>query len=261
MQIVAVDIGNSSTKIAIASSSTNSENEKPNWTFKTTVRGDDRFEFSDQTFTDQSVFWSVSSVNSTRLNSLQQWVTQNRPSDRFHAIGESDVHLESKVESRDQLGRDRLIGCWIAVQINQQKGPIIVVDAGTAVTIDLVDENLVHQGGHIYPGAETNFYQLARKTDALPDLSENFELEDLQYGAVGQSTDNAIRNGVLQSQIGSIRGIVEAVSVLQKSQPTVLITGGGIKPIRKFLPAQWIEIPDLILRGALAIGKRLSTAD
>jgi len=256
MQLIAVDIGNSSTKIALV----NRENHEQ-WCVRTEFQPDNSIELAN--FLDQlkgPAFWSASSVSLSRQKSLQQWIAENRPSDRFHEICESDVPLKSNVESRTQLGRDRLVSAWIAVQLNFQSGPIIVVDAGTAVTIDLIDENLVFQGGHIFPGAESNFRQLAQNTDALPDLSSEKRegrFSELKSGAIGKSTSTAILQGVYQAQIGAIRGTVEAISSKQIAPPAVFATGGGIKDIAEFLPADWNYVPDLVLLGAKDIGRIL----
>ena len=204
--------------------------------------------------------WAVSSVNSLRAEELDTWISKHRSGDHFHLISESDVDLRSDVQSRKQLGRDRLVAAWMAVELNDGAGPVIVVDAGTAVTIDLVDRELTFQGGYIFPGADSNFQQLVQNTDALPALSQEQRselLKNLSFGSVGKSTDEAIFNGVYQSQIGGIVGIVAAISEKLPSQPAVYLTGGGAQDISKLLPQSWQRVPDLVLRGAGEIGRRL----
>lgn len=255
MQLIAVDIGNSSTKIAFVNPGNHER-----WSYQTEFRSQQPVE--DDVFDQLTTpaFWSVSSVNTNGQNKLRQWIAQNRSEDRFREIEEFDVPLKSDVESRIKLGRDRLVAAWMAVQLNHQSGPVIIVDAGTATTIDLIDENLVFQGGHIFPGAESNFRQLADNTSALPDLSmekREGRFSNLKFGAIGKSTSSAILQGVYQAQIGSIRGIVEAISSNQIEQPTVFTTGGGIKDISDFLPDNWRNVPDLVLLGAKAIGQKL----
>ena len=258
MQLIAVDIGNSSTKVAVETKTDD------RWRMQTVFRGDDPINLGlvAPDIADQPAFWSASSVNSVREEKLRIWITKHRPNDHFHSIAESDVPLNSNVESREQLGRDRLVAAWMATELNDQSGPIIVVDAGTAVTIDLVCDKLIFQGGHIFPGAELSFRQLSQDTDALPDLSNekrSNRFEDLSYGEVGKSTNAAILQGVYQSQIGAITGIVAAMSRQQNSQPVVYTTGGGIKDIGEWLPESWLRVPDLVLQGARKIGKTLMT--
>ncbi len=266
MQLIGADIGNSSTKIAVASNldqTLSTVNDR--WSSKIRLPNETSIslEPGELKLPEQPSFWSVSSVNSLRANELRGWVKKNRPNDQFHLINESAVDLESDVESRKQLGRDRLVAAWMAVQLNEGSGPIITVDAGTAVTIDLIDKCLVFRGGHIFPGADTCFAQLAQDTDALPSLSRERRSEllvDLKLGAVGKSTDQAILNGVYQSQITGIIGIVEAMSKSVSKQPDVYLTGGGIHDISNFLPDSWHRVPDLVLRGAIGIGHLLTSA-
>ena len=257
MQLIAADIGNSSTKVAV-----NNVSDDKRWCMQSVFRGDEPIAFDADAsgMSQQPAFWSVSSVNKQRESKLKQWVEKHRPNDQFHTLAESDIPLESDVESRTQLGRDRLLAAWTAVELNDRSGPVVVVDAGTAVTIDLVSSDLVFQGGHIFPGAESNFRFLAQSTDALPDLSSNKrtnQFGDLAFGAVGKSTNEAILQGVYQSQIGAVIGIVNAMSRRHKIEPVVYSTGGGIADISDALPNEWIHVPDLVLIGAKMIGQQL----
>ena len=253
MQLIAVDIGNSSTKIAV-----DHAGDDDRWSSQQVLRGDEQLG-RDSLDCDNSTscFWSVSSVNQERLGHLADWVRQNRPADTFHPISADDVELETNVESREQLGRDRLIAAWMAVELDDQSGPLIVVDAGTAVTIDYVDADEVFQGGVIYPGAESNFRQLAQHTDALPDLSRSNRKCPTADDMIGKSTMDAILKGVFHSQAWAIRGIVERLTPHAGQATPVYVTGGGIADLMDFFPDAWNDVPDLVLRGAKEIGKKL----
>jgi len=260
MQLVAVDIGNSFTKIAVEPDSDLKSSDR--WISKIKLQNQTPIGLKqdDLTLSEKPAFWAVSSVSSPASNELGNWVKKHRPNDRFHLLKESDVDLKTDVTSREQLGRDRLIAASMAVELNGNAGPLIVVDAGTAVTIDCVDESLVFQGGHIFPGAQSCFQQLVQNTDALPELSrddKNKFLKSLVLGTVGKSTVQAILNGVYQSQIAGIEGIVEAMSNKMASPPAVYLTGGGAEEISKLLPQAWHRVPDLVLQGACELGRRL----
>ena len=263
MQLIAVDIGNSSTKVAVEHTG-----ERDRWCMETIIRGDDPYSIDLSAFEidHESAFWAASSVNQARQKRLEDWIRECRPNDRFHSIQEDEINLESNVESRQQLGRDRLIAAWMAVELNDRAGPLIVVDAGTAVTIDLIDQDLVFQGGFIFAGADSNFRQLAQSTAALPDLSGQHRSEPLKklgVRSLGKSTTNAIRQGVYYSQVESIRGIVRRLSKAltakkqSNNQPAVYLTGGGLQGISNCFPEEWNHVPDLVLRGARSIGRRL----
>ena len=255
MQLIAVDIGNSSTKIAVEHTAHNDR-----WSLETIIRSAPcESDFLSLDIDEHPAFWAVSSVNQTRQQQLATWVAQHRPQDCFHPIQPNEVDLESDVESRQQLGRDRLIAAWQATQLNDG-GPLMVIDAGTAVTIDRIDEGNVFRGGVIFPGAQAALRNLAAQSEALPDYSEpgSPDLQDIEWGFVGKSTRTAILLGVYQSQICTINSAVNAWSdPFQSVTPAVYATGGGIEELKKWLPESWQYEPDLVLRGALGIGRRL----
>ena len=260
MQLIAVDIGNSWTKLAIQQSP-----EDQRWWVKANF--DNAIPFTAKSLADEKVhldstnaFWAVSSENSVRSDQIKTWLAEHRPHDQFHCFLPADIAIESDVESRDSVGRDRLVAAAMALELNDHAGPLIVVDAGTAVTIDFVDSNGVFQGGLIYPGATSNLRMLSESTDALPDLSSDQFLHlagDLTKEFIGKSTRPAILRGVYQAQIGAIKQIVADQSSSSDQTPAVYLTGGGIKAIDSALPEPWIRVPDLVLRGARSIGRRL----
>jgi type III pantothenate kinase len=263
MQLIAADIGNSSTKIAVEHTGVDDR-----WCLETIIRGDEPIEVDLSGFaSDQEpAFWAASSVNQNRQKQLEDWIQKNRPQDRFHVIKADEVNLSSNVESRNGLGRDRLIAGWMAMELNDRSGPLIVVDAGTAVTIDLIDRDLVFQGGFIFAGIDSNFRQLAHGTAALPDLSSQTRidpLDNLSLQSPGKSTTAAIRQGVYFSQVEAIRGIVDSMTKAlvkqngRNQQPSVYATGGGLQEISNCLPEEWNFVSDLVLRGARTIGHKL----
>ncbi len=252
MQLIAADIGNSSTKIAV-----DHAGHDDRWSTNIAFRDNDPIG-DDFSPVEQSkpAYWSISSVSNSRLNQLHDWVKLHRPSDIFHVIEPSEVELETDVQSREQLGRDRLIAAWMAVQLDDS-APIIVIDAGTAVTIDYVDAKGVFQGGVIFPGAESNFRQLCEHTDALPNLDRSHRNSSTFLEPIGKSTNDAIVKGVFYAQVAAIIGIVNHLSLISHDQAHVYVTGGGSIDLIEMLPENWNDVPDLVLRGAKSIGAKL----
>ena len=261
MHLIAVDIGNSSIKVAVetlpGSEPVVAENPNDRWAMQSVIRDDDPIHFE---LTADPAFWSICSVNRQRQNSLEDWIAVHRSGDQIHIIDESEIELESNIESRREAGKDRLLAAWVAVQLNDGKGPVIVIDAGTAVTIDLVDVNTVFQGGVIFPGAEATLESLSDATDALPDLSDRFYLNFLEdfKTIAGKSTYPAIVRGVYHSQIGGIKHIVNRYRRSLKQDVAVYATGGGIFDLQRGLPEDWNFVNDLVLRGATLIGQKLA---
>jgi type III pantothenate kinase len=252
MQFVAVDIGNSSIKIAI-----DHDRLDQRWCGARVFRDGDAFEFG---LDESPAFWSVCSVNRRRNQMLQDWLRANRPADHYHVIDQNEIGIRSDVDSRGQVGLDRLIAAWMAIKLNDNVGPVVIVDAGTAVTIDYVDRRLVFRGGVIFPGPSANLWALAHTTEALPDLSHPdhiSELGNLKKELIGYSTRSAMLRGVYHSQINSIKSIVASLVRTCSENVSIYATGGGVPVLEKYLPQHWNFVPDLVLQGARAIGHQL----
>ena len=110
MQLIAVDIGNSSTKIAAEPVKGDER-----WTDHITIRGKQPIELD---LAPKKAVWSICSVNRKRLDLLLSWIETNRPEDKVHEILATDIELASDVESREQVGRDRLVAAEMAVRLN-----------------------------------------------------------------------------------------------------------------------------------------------
>ncbi|MEL6215285.1 MAG: type III pantothenate kinase [Pseudomonadota bacterium] len=144
-----------------------------------------------------------------------------------------------------RLGVDR----WMAVLAvsRRQPQPAIVVDAGTAMTVDAIADGSRHLGGYIVPGFRLMQNTLMSGTaDILVDAPEPPDTE------FGESTSAAVRNGALAALQGTIlRSITELASVTDASvsEQNVWFTGGD-----GALLAEAFEVPDqfeanLVLEG------------
>ncbi len=190
------------------------------------------------------IHWRVCSVSPVRAEEFQRWLRSNRATDQFSKIENSQVPLMLQVEQPEKVGTDRILACWGALQLLAPVTPMIVIDAGTAVTIDVVTPGREFLGGVIFPGVAAAISGLHRSTAQLPDL----KLERYPDFIIGNSTERAIQAGVYQAQVGAIRYIAERFQQHFGTQ-SVAMTGGGIGPIRQELPDDWTTINDLVLRG------------
>jgi type III pantothenate kinase len=259
MRLIAVDIGNSSTKFAIASDHGRAIGHTLSISNQDSIGLDHFSRLPENT----NCLWVVCSVHTERADELRRWVSQFRKRDQFHLIQAGDIPLPSNVQSRELLGRDRLLGAWQARQV-YPGDRLVVIDAGTAVTVDLVQSDSVFAGGVIFPGAKTMLRILARQTTALPDLSNlgiagalDGENIDHPFPVVGRSTKQAILRGVYQTQLSALKNIVATIQSQSDESLQVVATGGGFIELKPWLPNDWIFDPLLILKGALSIGYRL----
>ncbi len=146
-------------------------------------------------------------------------------------------------EAIARTGHDRLLAAYGAYQLASQA--CVIVDAGTAVTVDFVDGEGVFHGGAIAPGAAMQLRALAEWTDALPLLAP----EKPVGRTIGIDTDSAMQRGVHSGIRGLVRLLVEQYAEEYEGYPLVLATGGDAKML--FEDDELIDriVPDLVLAG------------
>src|SRR6185312_7996787 len=101
----------------------------------------------------------------------------------------------------------------------------IIVDLGTAITVDLLEAGGAFAGGAILPGIATSARALDERTDALPRVP--LEFLDKPPVPLGKSTVSAIESGIYWGAIGAIRELIGQLAAPLKRAPDVFITGGA----------------------------------
>jgi len=131
------------------------------------------------------------------------------------------VPIVNLYESKETLGLDRLAAAVGGITLFPGR-ELLVIDAGTAITFDLIDKNNRFLGGNISPGLKTRFRALHEFTKKLPEI----ESAD-QWLKIGKTTEEAIRAGVQNGMIFEIDGMIDYV---QKDWPAcqVILTGGDL---------------------------------
>jgi len=129
------------------------------------------------------------------------------------------IPIKNNYETPKTLGSDRLLNA-IAAKNTFPMSPVLVIDAGTCIKFDFVNEFGEYVGGSIAPGVAMRFKALNHFTDALPllELTESFYL-------IGRNTQESIQSGVLNGVIAEVKGIIEQYQMAQKNLKIVL-TGG-----------------------------------
>lgn len=131
------------------------------------------------------------------------------------------VPLKTNYKNVSKLGIDRKINAYGA--ISSHKIPSIILDFGTALTCDLVDEKGIFLGGLIIPGPATSLKSLLSNTAMLPKL---FSLKKAPAKPYGRNTDECIQHGVIQAYAAMTDGLINKLSKEFKESPHVIITGG-----------------------------------
>ena len=135
------------------------------------------------------------------------------------------------------LGTDRWLGMISSYEMSQGKG-FILLDIGTAITIDAVNKEGTHQGGLIFPGL-----------DKLRLTFNNFQVSSItSISEVGQSTEDAWTIGTLSLIVNSINQKVNKLK-LDLPDSLIFITGGGYLQIRDFLEFDHDYKENIVLDG------------
>jgi type III pantothenate kinase len=152
-----------------------------------------------------------------------------------------------------RMGVDRwvaMIGAWAELQ-----SACLVVDAGTAVTIDAIDDDGCHLGGQILPGVVLMASALAQQTNDIPPTKPAAAGSYDGLDMFGQNTREAVGSGAL----GAVAGAVErAIRTLRSNacDASVVLTGGDASRILTALDTSPLHRPNLVLHGLMQMLER-----
>ena len=142
------------------------------------------------------------------------------------------------------VGQDRLLCAIGAFDVVKQA--CVVVDLGTAITIDFVDGEGVYHGGAIMPGVSTMLESMHTSTSHLPELK--YRKLDPSSFEPGKQTDDAMILGVAAAAGGAVRYLAERYAQFYEGYPQIIATGGDMGLLED---DELIEafVPDLQLHG------------
>ena len=162
----------------------------------------------------QAILSSVKSVDDEIIKYL---------SENFDSFIELDhlteLPIENLYETPEALGKDRLAAAVGANELFPNQN-LLIIDAGTAITYDLVSEKNQFVGGNISPGLQMRFKALNYFTGKLPLVSYSDEFQ-----TIGKNTTDAIRAGV---QNGILYEIAQTIELFNKNYQNlqIVMTGG-----------------------------------
>ncbi len=254
MKTVAVDIGNSSVKFRVVRLQSDESEPRLDQTVEAPPFVSPTLPLSDEPHQ-----WFICSVNRKTCTWLLQWLQDERPSDRVRQLANSDFPIDITVEHPERVGTDRIAAVVGARRYCPAGQSLIVVDFGTATTVDCLSAQGDFVGGAILPGLGISFEQLATKTDALPYVS--WETTGEPPAAIGADTESAIKSGVYWGQIGAAKELVKQMRQRLEGEPKVFVTGGTGKRLFKHFAPAWQWEPDLVCDGVLLASKELLEKD
>ncbi len=189
------------------------------------------------------------SVNSQWREPLFRTIGRHVPGKLHIAVEAADINLTVKYDHPSHYGIDRALAAHAAYSIFRDS--CVVIDAGTAVTVDAVAQDGSVMGGYIFPGGQTLLHGLTEKT-ALPPVSIDYESAGL-----GNSTERCISNGLSIGITGALTRLIEHAAGYVSCGERVILTGGEAESLMKALPLHMICRPYLVLDGLALTAEKL----
>jgi len=238
MQRLAIDIGNTSTKLAVYENSQiilfkQISEPQSRWLQKT---------IANYPNIKSSILASVREYP----KNMDEWLA-----DRFFHISlNSKTHLpfSNQYATPETLGNDRIAIVAAATKLFPQNN-VLIIDAGTSITYDLITDNNIYLGGGISPGIEMRFKALHTFTGKLPLVTK---IDDTPL--IGNSTQNSILSGVLNGVVAEVEGIIYRYSQ-QFEKLKIIISGGDYKYFDKKLKNSIFATPNIVMQGLIEILK------
>lgn len=196
--------------------------------------------------------WAMAGVNPPAMWRLHEWLTAHGWICRTVTSPELAARVagfRTSVEEPDKIGADRLLGALAAGRRKPAGASAVVIQVGTAMTIDFVRPSGRHVGGAILPGPRLMARSLHQHTAKLP-------LVDIQPAVPadvwGENTAAAIRLGIANAVLGAADQMVWDWAAQYDQPPAVLVAGGDAGFFHKFLFTADVSVqvePCLVLDG------------
>ena len=157
--------------------------------------------------------------------------------------------LNIHVDVPSQVGSDRIV---IAVAaLAEYKAPMLLMDLGTATTIEAVEPDNIYMGGVIIPGVRVSLDALTSRAAQLPGISL-----DQPKQVIGKNTVDCMRSGMMYGTAAMIDGLVERMEEELGHRCTLIATGGLAQFITPLCKRKIILEKDLLLKGLNIIYKK-----
>ena len=128
-----------------------------------------------------------------------------------------------RVDRPEEVGADRLLNALAAHEA--YRGPLVVIDFGTATTFDVVGADGSYEGGIIAPGVNLSIEALHRAAARLPRIGIG-----RPQAVIGRNTVDAMQSGVYWGYVAMIEGIVARIQA-EAGMPMKVVATGGLAPL------------------------------
>lgn len=179
--------------------------------------------------------WAVAGVVPQQIQRLQEWlaargITPAVVTNDLFADG-GPTGFVTKVDELHRIGIDRLVTAYAAYRRYFQLFPVVVINMGTAMTVDFVEKHGIHVGGVILPGPHLMAKSLHTYTAKLPQVDVHPELPTT---FLGRNTEQAITVGIANAVLSTAYQLVWDWGTHTGRPPWVFATGGDVDYFRGF---------------------------
>jgi type III pantothenate kinase len=189
--------------------------------------------------------WAVAGVQPDRRDALVRWL-EERAARVWVASSYRQLPLEVRLGHPDRAGIDRLLSAVAAVHTwSRKRLPAVVVDAGSAVTVDWVDDAGAFRGGAIFPGLRLMARALHDHTALLPLI----EVTTPRPYVPGLSTPQAMEAGIYYAAAGGVNALVELYRAASPAEAHVYLTGGDARLLSYAVTDRAELWPEMTLQG------------
>lgn len=204
--------------------------------------------------------WLISSVRADALQVLLDALQQSSQAQSSHRIDYqsfSSVNYQIDVTEPSKVGVDRLLAGYASCGLTDER-PMIVIQAGSAVTVDLISGSKaagqdVFEGGAIVPGVPMMLRLLGAAADQLPQLDAD-ELTEMPT-LPGKNTEEAMICGAASALVGGVRDLVARYREKYGKTTPIILSGGDGMRIAPFLDGPLSVQQDLVLQGLMAMAR------
>ncbi len=157
-----------------------------------------------------------------------------------------DMGLSILTDQPSMVGNDLKVDAVAAIA--EFPAPVIVIDMGTATTINVIDRDKNFIGGVILPGVQISLDSLVSRTAQLPSISL-----DIPGRVIGKNTVDCMRSGIMYGTAAEIDGLISLMEEEIGEKASIVATGGLSRFIVPMCAHDIAYEPDLLLKGLLII--------
>ena len=157
--------------------------------------------------------------------------------------------LNIHVDIPSQVGSDLIVAAVAALA--EYPAPLVLIDLGTATTIEVIEPQNVFIGGLIFPGVMVSLDSLSSHAAQLPGISL-----DKPKKVIGKNTVDCMRSGMMYGTAAMLDGLIDRIAEELGHESTIIATGGLAQFVIPLCKHEIILEKELLLKGLNIIYKK-----